>query len=96
MKVCLFNAGIFQSERLTVVLSRMDTYYTQESSEHSHPDQMKKIVAENVEKAVKLKVSPELVYPVSGLWAVNVSEYSVSCHHGRTFDNGHFKRCVSS
>ena len=60
------------------MLSRMDTYYTQESSEDSHPEQMKRIVAEHITEAVQICVSPDLVYPVSGLWAVNVSECSIT------------------
>lgn len=81
----LFHAGIFQSERLTIVLTCMDTYYTDGGSMDSNPEAMKRKVADQVTDAVGTRISPELVYPVSGRWAMAVSDSImlkyISCMH---------------
>ena len=70
---------------MTIVLTRMDTYYNPDTSPNSSPEHMKKMVADTVKENVGARLSAGFVYPVSSSWAVNVSEGSML--YSRTSDN---------
>ena len=73
-KVLFLHVAIFHGERLTIVLTRMDTQYTYGSTESSNPERMKKTVSDTVWQTTGTYVSPDIVFPISSLWAIQVRD----------------------
>ena len=67
---------IFVDHRITVVVTRMDEMYSEMNENARLSEQkVKQIVSSKISEALCLKVSPDIVVPVSGKWALEVRVY---------------------
>ena len=64
---------IFQSERLTIVVTHFDQFYDSNKESSISRKQIKSIVAETIESEIGVKVSLDIIFPLSGVWACKVS-----------------------
>lgn len=72
----VFDTEIFQSERLTIVVTHYDTYFRNQQAQVSVAD-VKKTIASTLKKTFKLEVSENIIFPVCGKWASDVSRYNL-------------------
>lgn len=68
----LYSLEIFQSERLTIVVTHYDTYFQNCQAQLSVGD-VKRTIAGTLTKVLNLEVSENIVFPICGKWASDVS-----------------------
>ena len=66
---------IFRDSRIAVVVTKMDERHSEvRESERLSEEQIKQIVSTGISRALQLEwVSPDIVFPISGKWALEVS-----------------------
>ena len=76
MCVCVCVIEIFQSERLTIVVTHYDTYFQNQQAQVSAVD-VKKTIASTLLQTFNIKVSENIIFPVCGKWASDVNSYNL-------------------
>lgn len=74
--MCVYVTEIFQSERLTIVVTHYDTYFQNQQAQVSVAD-VKKTIARTLSQKFNLEVSESIIFPVCGKWASDVSRYNL-------------------
>lgn len=70
---------IFFSERLTIVVTHYDRYFEGGKTNSIPKEEIQRIVASTIESEIGAKVSPKIVFPISGKWACKVSNIWLTC-----------------